>query len=156
MNKLEKLEEQYKKLGEEIQALKKENEFVPGWYMYWDNCEVPTYLIKKFISVEDLTRVQKGWDHVEPVTQELLNQFLPKQTRYDWKAILEKYPNAKYATTDENGRVDLWGTMPEVDKWARKWLRQETDPITVWLGGHINVGKTPDWEDSLEKRPENI
>lgn len=77
MNKLEKLEEQYKKLGEEIQALKKEDEFVPGWYMFWDNREAPSYYIEKFDGAEDLAEAQEGWDYCEPVTQELLNRFLP-------------------------------------------------------------------------------
>ena len=149
MNKLEKLEEQYKKLGEEIQALKKEDEFVPGWYIMWDNGVPNQFHIEYW---EQPINVRGMYMFCEPVTQELLNRFLPKQTRYDWKAILEKYPNAKYATTDEDGRVDLWRTMPEVDKWAHKWLGLETNPLTIYR----NVGKTPDWEDSLEERPENI
>ena len=152
MNKLEKLEEQYKKLGEEIEALKKEDEFVPGWYIMWGN-GVPNQFHIEYLKYKQ--NVKGLFDYCEPVTQELLNQFLPK-TRYDWKTIVEKYPNAKYATTDENGRVDLWRIMPEVDKWERKWLRQETGPITTGLGGYINVGKTSDWEDSLEEKPDNI
>ena len=153
MNKLEKLEEQYKKLGEEIQALKKEEEFVPGWYMYWDD-GMKERRVNWVKNKTVLSNTKVAWDHVEPVTQELLNQFLPKpKTRYDWEAILEKYPNAKYATTDEDGRVDLWETMPAVEKRLCKWLKQETDPTTRWLGGYINVGKTLDWEDSLEEKP---
>jgi len=153
MNKLEKLEEQYKKLGEEIQALKKKDEFVPGWYIMWGNGVPNQFHIEYW---EQPINVRGMYMFCKPVTQELLNQFLSKpKTRYDWKTILEKYPNAKYATTDEDGRVDLWETMPAVEKWERKWLRQETDYLTCWHG-YINVGKTSDWEDSLEEKPDNI
>lgn len=154
MNKLEKLEEQYNKLGEEIEALKKEDAFVPGWYMYWDSPKC--YRVIRFIKDEaSLDEKKDTWDHIEPVTQELLNQFLPKpKTRYDWKAILEKYPNARYVTTDENGRVDVWETKPTTS--LRTWFGHYKNPITQGTRGYDRVGDTPDWKRSLEEKPFDI
>ena len=152
MNKLEKLEEQYKKLGEEIQALKKEDEFVPGWYMYWDNYKVPIHYIVKFDDVEDLTEAQEDWEHVEPVTQELLNRFLPKpKTKYDWS----KFPDwATVAVMNPDGSIccaDYESVKVATSDWAgfgasvHGWIHSDE---------YISYINESQWEDSLEKRPE--
>lgn len=80
----------------------------------------------------------------------------PRKTRYDWDAILAKYPRAKAATTDKDGRADLWPTR----------IRAQLSTIRgrgVWegygeathlcIGGYLHLGETPDWEDSFEERP---
>ena len=71
---LTELKNQYEALGEEIKKLE-DSPFVPGWYMYWDNDQEFYYI--EYIKTE---RVYKGafWDNIVPVTQELLNKFLPE------------------------------------------------------------------------------
>lgn len=150
MNKLEKLEEQYKKLGEEIQAPKKNEGFVPGWYMYWGNPD-ESYVI---MFIEDVIRFESkrfSWKHIEPVTQELLNQFIPKpKTKYDWS----KFPDwATIAVMNSDGTICCAD------------YESANVAITCWrgVGGYVHGWNSSDeyvsymdgsqWVDSFEERP---
>ena len=153
MKRLDAIEAEAKALRKLISdSNKKEDDFVPGWYMYWDN-GMKERRINRIENKQTLVNTKFAWDHIEPVTQELLNQFLFK-TRYDWKAILEKYPSAKYATTDENGRVDVWETRPCTT--LRAWVGRDSSPITQGTAGWTRIGDTSDWKSSLEEKPFDI
>lgn len=151
MNKLEKLEEQYKKLGEEIQALKKEKEFVPGWYVYYDNQDGP-YVID-FVEDEQLYELKEDtWKHIEPATQELLNRFLPKlKTKYDWS----KFPDwATIAVMNSDGSI-CCGDHKSAISTTSGW-RGKGHCIRGWSfdnGGFVSYIDKSQWKDSFEKRP---
>ena len=117
-----KILEHAEKLGKEIEALEKAE-------------ELDLYLMQ--------------YQYGVPVTKALFDRFLPETvSRYDWDDILEKVPNAVCATTDENGRKDVWLSVPEVGS-------------TSWAYGSLaNVISRPseptlvsDWKQSLEFAP---
>ena len=143
MSNLTELKKQYKALGKEIKKIE-DSPFVPGWYMYWDNDQELYHI--EYIKTE---HVYKGafWDNIVPVTQELLNKFLPKM--YDWS----KAPDwAQWAATDADGNAFWYHRKPE-----------KSTPELVWFYTHVSdevmpssdiLRYTSNWEDSLEERPE--
>ena len=153
MNKLEKLEEQYKKLGEEIQALKKNEEFVPGWYMYWDS-EMKERRVNWVKNKTVLSNTKVAWDHVEPVTQELLNQFIPKpKTKYDWS----KFPDwATIAVMNSDGSI-CCADYKSVKLFTSGW-RGVGDFVYGWSRSdeYVSYIDESQWKDSFEKRPNSL
>ena len=79
-----------------------------------------------------------------------------QKTRYNWPEIIKKYPEAQWASTDADGRIDAWDRKPkggygdEDGRWVGCGCKSNGD------GGHKHVGHTKDWTDSLEKRPDNL
>lgn len=143
------LQKEQAKLREELDVFP----FVPAWYIAWDGENVTTSPMGcklTFLDDEDeIDAFLEEWEHCEPFTPELAARFFPK-TRYDWAKIVKKYPEAKWASTDEDGRVDVWETKPTIrsDCWDGGKL--------VRAGGVFRGENTPDWRDSLEARPEGI
>lgn len=143
------LQKEQAKLREELDK----PDFVPGWYIAWDSAfpddkeETPTLFY--FACNSDKSDAVEAYLHVVPFTPELAARFFPK-TRYDWAKIVKEYPEAKWASTDEDGRVDVWETKPTIrsDCWDGGEL--------VRAGGVFRGENTPDWRDSLEARPEGI
>ena len=144
------LQKEQAKLREELDK----PDFVPGWYIAWDSAfpddkeETPTLFY--FACNSDKSDAVEAYLHVVPFTPELAARFFPK-TRYDWAKIVKEYPEAKWASTDDDGRCDLWHEKPDMTS------------VGVWDGGHLisqggyaQLGSVPDWIDSLEARPEWI
>lgn len=138
MNNVTELKKRYEALGEEIKKLEKT--FTPGWYMYWDN-DQELYRIEYLIR-EDIY-ANACWDNIVPVTQEVLNKFLP--TMYDWS----KAPDwAQWAATDEESDVNWYEEKPNIDNYIGEWLpeRKRCSYATA-------VNRIVAWKDSLEERP---
>ena len=136
---LTELKNQYEALGEEIKKLE-DSPFVPGWYVYWDNNRDVYHI--EYVEKES---VYKGafWDNIVPVTQGVLNKFLPKM--YDWS----KAPDwAQWAATDSNGIVYWYGVKPYVDRFYNRWMSYHR-AISIALDAKCPVN----WEESLEERP---
>ena len=141
---LTELKKQYEALGEKIKKLE-DSPFVPGWYMYWDDDQEIYHI--EYIKAE---HVYKGacWDNIVPVTQELLNRFLPKSTLYDWS----KAPDwAQWAATDSNGRAFWYRRKPDICVVGECW--QYTSMCERAVETHPAVLRCVDWKDSLEQRP---
>lgn len=85
MNKLEELEKKYEELGKEIEKLKNEDIFPAGYYMYWDDGDVPAVKHIYFVDNKSMyDGVLKAWPNVKPVTPKLMEQFYQKpDTIYD-------------------------------------------------------------------------
>ena len=139
---LTELKKQYEALGEEIEKLE-DSPFVPGWYMYWDNDQELYHI--EYIKAE---HVYKGacWDNIIPVTQEVLNKFLPKKTTmYNWS---EAPDWAQWAATDANGIAYWYEVKPYIDNLDNRWLSNRR---AVRIAPSAN--KYVNWEESLEERP---
>jgi hypothetical protein len=136
------LKKRYEALGEEIKKLERQT-FTPGWYMYCDNNQ-EVYRIEYLIR-ED-TYANTCWDNVVPVTQEVLDKFLPKKaTMYDWS----KAPDwAQWAATDEEGDVNWYEEKPTIDNYIGGWL-----PERKRYNYASAVNRIVAWKDSLEERP---
>lgn len=154
--RLDAIDEQMAELQKEQAKLREEldkPDFVPGWYIAWDSAfpddkeETPTLFY--FACNSDKSDAVEAYLHVVPFTPALAARFFPK-TRYDWAKIVKEHPEAKWASTDESGRVDAWETKPTIrsDCWDGGEL--------VRAGGIFCGEDTPDWRDSLEARPEGI
>lgn len=141
MKDITELKRQYEALGKEIEKL---DGFVAGWYMFWDDNRL--YHIEKVDRVDDLECV--NWDHYAPVTQELLNQFLPKSTLYDWSDAPDW---AQWAATDKNGRAFWYKYRPDVSVQEEPWIY--TSMYKIIEENHHAVLRCVDWKDSLEQRP---
>ena len=143
MSNLTELKKQYEALGEEIKKLE-DSPFVPGWYMYWDDDQELYHI--EYIKTE---HVYKGacWHNIVPVTQELLNKFLPKM--YDWS----KAPDwAQWAATDKDGYGFWYHKKPEKSTTEVCWFY--THALDEVMPSSDIVRHTSNWEDSLEERPE--
>ena len=143
---LTELKKQYEALGEEIKKLD-DNPFVPGWYMYWDNNRDVYHI--EYIKTE---RVYRGafWDNIVPVTQKLLNKFLPKKTTmYNWSDAPDW---AQWAATDKNGDVHWYKAKPYIPVAVMpcdyQWLPNEDSYEFAYQKASI-----VNWEESLEERP---
>ena len=107
----------------------------------WINTRQDVYHIE-YVENES---VYKGayWCTIVPVTQELLNKFLPKM--YNWS----KAPDwAQWAATDSNGVVYWYGVKPYVDRFSNRWMPSRRE-VRQALDAHCPVN----WEDTLEERP---
>ena len=142
---LTELKKQYEALGEEIKKLD-DSPFVPGWYMYWDNDQELYHI--EYIKAE---HAYKGacWDNIVPVTQELLNRFLPKSTLYDWS---EAPDWAQWAATDSDGSVHWYELKPYIPQAGMygedQWLPNMSEyKIACQTPPSVN------WKNSLEQRP---
>ena len=136
---LTELKKQYEALGEEIKNLE-DNPFVPGWYMYWDDDQELYHI--EYIKAE---HVYKGacWDNIVPVTQELLNKFLPKM--YDWS----KAPTwAQWAITDADGVSYWYCDKPRRDELCNRWMLSD-----IWVRVAQSTKYPVNWKESLEERP---
>ena len=149
---LSKLKEQYEALGREIKALET---FKPGWFVYY---KAPFDAGVCYCSNKDsYTIAWLAFGPLERFTAEIASRFIDKpKTRYDWPEIIKKYPEAQWASTDADGRIDAWDKKPK-DGYG--------DEYGIWVGcgcksngdgGYKNVEHTKDWADSLEKRPDWI
>ena len=144
---LSKLKEQYEALGREIEALET---FEPGWYLCW-NGDIEYRSMYKRIGY--LTHPDTSFSHIQRLTPELLAPLFDKpKTRYNWPEIIKKYPEAQWVSTDEDGRVDLWVNQPSQGESG--WYRADAGHLVA--GGYARAPLTPDWADSLEKRPDWI
>lgn len=73
MNKLEELEKKYEELGKEIEKLKNEDKFIPGYYMYWNDDDVPIIWHIYFIdSKSQYDGIFKNWENVKLITKEFM------------------------------------------------------------------------------------
>ena len=145
---LSKLKEQYEALGREIKALET---FVPGWFVYY---KAPFDAGVCYCSNKDsYTIAWLAFGPLERFTAEIASRFIDKpKTRYDWPEIIKEYPEAQWASTDEDGRVDLWVNQPSQGESG--WYRADAGHLVA--GGYARAPSTPDWADSLEKRPDWI
>ena len=73
---LTELKKQYEALGEEIKKLE-DSPFVPGWYMYWNN-DQELYHIEYRKTEREYKGAFTAWNNIVPVTQGVLNKFLPE------------------------------------------------------------------------------
>ena len=155
--RLDAIDEQIADLQKEQAKLREEldkPDFVPGWYLSWDGTS-PTdkargLSLDYIENPAELDFYVRNWGTSSPFTPELAARFFPK-TRYDWAKIVKDYPEAKWATTDDDGRCDLWHEKPGMTSqgaWDCGHL--------ISSGGYAQLGNTPDWRDSLEARPEWI
>ena len=138
---LTELKKQYEALGEELKKLD-DNPFVHGWYMYWDNNQDVYHI--EYVEKES---VYKGacWDNIVPVTQELLNKFLPKM--YDWS----KAPDwAQWAATDADGKAFWYHQKPVKSTMDACWLYTHAGDEVMPFSDILRC--TSNWEDSLEER----
>ena len=139
---LTELKKQYEALGEEIKKLE-DSSFVPGWYMYWDN-SLDVYHIE-YVEKESMSK-STCWDNIVPVTQELLNKFLPKKTTmYNWS---EAPDWAQWAATDANGSAFWYEAKPYAEIWIQQWL-----PNHKQYSGAPSANCLVSWKVSLEERP---
>ena len=129
-------------LAERIDRL--ENPFTPGWYIVGAKDDIS---LEYYETGKALARVVKYWDAV-PLTLETISPYLPKKTRYNWPEIIKKYPEAQWASTDEDGRKDYWNGKPEkrICSWGGAYR----------CGTDDSGSDAPDWADSLEQRPDNL
>jgi len=157
MNKLEELEKKYEELGKEIEKLKKEDSFVAGYYMYWDDEDVPA--VKHIYFVDDKSThddILKTWPNVKPVTPKLMEFFYqkPKTTIYDWSKIPKEY---NWAVINENGDVHTCGCIdkPIINEYATGW-RVLSNFTYGWknFNKSIIINPVDDWTKSCEHRPE--
>ena len=155
--RLDAIDAQMAELQKEQAKLREEfdkPDFVPGWYLSWDGDEPTDKALGPSLDyVEDagdLASILNTWEHSVPFTPELAARFFPK-TRYDWAKIVKDYPEAKWASTDKCGRVDVWEKKPVIFSgitWEGAGILK--------TGGYAHIGAHPDWRDSLEARPEGI
>lgn len=73
------------------------------------------------------------------------------KTRYNWPEIIKQYPEARWASTDLDGRVDIWEKAPR--RTCNGWIGITRNIVT---GGYARAPLTTDWADSLEKRPDYL
>ena len=159
MNKLEELEKKYEELGKEIEKLKNEDSFVAGYYMYWDDDDVPN--VKHIYFINDIIQyngILKTWPNVKLVTPKLMEFFYQKpDTIYDWSKIPKVY---NWAVTNEDGTVHfsscIFSPTPTSDgtwqhQYDKKYVNlpywKECDDYTIVLNSPNN------WKESLERRP---
>jgi len=158
--RLDAIDEQMAALQKEQAKLREELEapgFVPGWYLSWDedeptNKEYGTSL-DYCADLSDYEWNASAWEHITPFTPELAARFFSK-TRYDWAKIVKDYPEAKWASTDLDGRVDVWKKEP--GEYTNSWGQGQAGYCLTCGDGYCRIGCTPDWRDSLEARPEGI
>ena len=148
MKDLNELKGQYKKLGDEIKRLEKEDK--TEWVICWKTGRVGYFLFPKDRSFEGFSYL---YDTVEPVTVENMARFLPKKTtRYDWAKIVKEYPRVQWAATDYDGRIDLFIDKPIIKEQYKQWYTgKNVSPLVCCYG---DAGFTNDWSDSLERRPD--
>ena len=142
------LARELKNIGESIGKMEAESperyrigmEFVPGWEIVEIELNSNGSCFKKILTI----------------VQETKGQIYTPHTRYNWPEIIKKYPEAQWASTDADGRIDAWDRKPkggygyEDGRWVGCGCKSNGD------GGHKHVGHTKDWADSLEKRPDNL
>ena len=151
MKDLKALKDQYKKLGDEIERLEKEDK--NEWVLYSKTGRVGFFLFPKDRSFEGLSDL---YDTIEPVTAESLARFLTKKaTRYDWSKIVKEYPRAVYATTDSDGRLDVWDKIPVFSKIDGRWKEQISGEC-LSRGPAVIIDRPYNAEETLEKRPDYI
>ena len=158
--RLDAIDEQIAELQKEQAKLREEldkPDFVPGWYLSWDGTS-PTdkargLSLDYIENPAELDFYVRNWGSSSPFTPELAARFFPK-TRYGWAKIVKDYPEAKWATTDENGRVDVWQKEPNMYKGS--WGHGQALYCLSCGDGYCRIGPAPDWRDSLEARPEWI
>jgi hypothetical protein len=153
--RLDNIDAQMAQLKKEQEKLREElnkPEFIPRWYLIWDN-NIEHRILVNIKTQETFENRKQLWDHVEEATSASLAQFLPTtKTSYNWPEIIKQYPEAQWASTDEDGRVDLWKNKPEA--YSNYWgSARERHLVT---GGYTYGSLTPDWADSLEKRPDYL
>ena len=135
---LNKLDGQIKKLEtEQTEKYRIGAEFVPGW---------------EIVEIE-LNSNGSSFKKILTIIQETKGQIYTPHTRYNWPEILKKYPEAQWASTDADGRVDLWQVEPEPDQEGKKWIGIRC--LTV-LGGYCRYINGKGWRGSIEKRPDNL
>ena len=165
MNKLEKLEKKYEELGKEIEKLKNEDSFVAGYYMYWDDEDVPNEKHIYYIdSKSQYDGIYRNWPNVKPVTPKLMEQFYQKpDTIYDWSKIPKVY---NWAVTNEDGTVHfsscIFSPTPTSDgTWQHQYEKIAKVNMNVYLpfwkecdDKTIVLNSPNNWKESLERRPE--
>ena len=158
--RLDAIDEQMAELQKEQTRLREEldvPDFVPGWYLSWEGDE-PTNKengasIDYCATADNRDYFANSWEHCVPFTPELAARFFSK-TRYDWAKIVKEYPEAKWASTDENGRIDLWRKEPAGGE--HSWGVGQALYCVTCGDGYCWTGLTPDWRDSLEARLEGM
>ena len=146
------LAREQQRLAERIDRLEKP--FTPGWYMATQgDRSIYFYYLDDEYGYNTGTKLH---GKLSKVPQYVLDVILPQNTRYNWPEIIKKYPEAQWASTDADGRIDAWDRKPkggygdEDGRWVGCGCKSNGD------GGHKHVGHTKDWTDSLEKRPDNL
>lgn len=155
MNKLEELEKKYEELGKEIEKLKNEDSFTPGWYAYWDNntSRAIEYYIDFIRTNDELNEKLSSWDNVVKIDKDAFDKLLKSKTIYDWSKIPEW---ATIAVMDIDGNIccgDYETAIIYNDDncwWGRGgsregWVNIEEDCI---------LNPPNNWKESLERRPE--
>lgn len=140
---------------DKLEARVKEEDFVPGRYIldFDDKNGIKVRRIKK--SGEIVEVYEPGFTMSNGFRCKC-NIFPKPPTRYNWPWIIKQYPEAQWASTDADGRVDAWSEKPkegccsEDEKWLGCGCKSNCD------SGHKHVGHTKDWADSLEKRPDYL
>ena len=150
MNEIDKLKAKQAELarelesvGERIEALETEKyrigqQFVPGWTITCIEQSSDGDTFKKILTI----------------VQETKGEIATPNTRYNWPEIIKKYPEAQWASTDEDGRVDLWKGVPRINIGLPRW--EPAYETNLAFGGYARAPLTPDWRVSLEKRPDWI
>ena len=136
-------------------------DFVPGFYVTW-SLDHPFERVNNNASMlvyidtpESFNSLMARSVHVERFTPELAARFFPK-TRYDWAKIVKEYPEARWATTDADGRICAFHEKPVFHTsglFTGAWTSANGCLDHGEWDGKQN---TPDWRDSLEARPEWI
>lgn len=151
MKDLKALKDQYEKLGDEIEMLEKE--YKKEWVLCSKTGRVGFFLFPKDRSFEGFSYL---YDTIEPVTAESLARFLTKKaTRYDWKEILREFPDAICATTDYNGRFDVWSQEVPFNKTSGEWGRLRA-LVCLTQGSPRIIDIPENAAETLERRPDYI
>lgn len=149
MENLDQLEAKYAELGKEIERLKAEKAFVPGWYLsespygVWEILEVDT--------PADLNYLKSIKKTVKPLNEESIAPFLSKGPQlYDWEDVPT---DINWLAKDMNGMV--WGYTIKPIPGTTAWY----NPCShMWKirSNHILTTNAQEvfWRNSLEKRPE--
>ena len=138
-------------VGDRIGKLETEKAFVPGWYMpkkvYLSD---DILMLVHFQTNDKKENVESLYGELELATLERISKFcsVAPKTRYNWPEIIKKYPEAQWASTDEDGRKDYWNGKPEkrICSWGGAYR----------CGTDASGSDAPNWTDSLEKRPDNL
>lgn len=150
--------ERIAKLEAELAELKKEVGFKP--YLAWvsdinenpDNTEKVVEIHRekgdRFYSRWDIS-----WRYATPLTRKEILSYLPTTTKYDWDAILKKYPEAQVVARQSNGSIVI-GSQSEIKAGHSGGFNSVSyghflfvDSMPEWI-----LDKDCDWRDSIEYR----